>query len=149
MIYVIPEWPSGFPYFLQFKPEFCIKKFIFWTIVSSRSCFCWLSYRASACLATNFIINLILVLTIWWCWKRVFAMTSMFSWQNSVKFCHAAFCTPSPNLPVIPGISRLPAVAFQPPMMKRASFFGLSSRRCYRASKNWSTSTSLASMIKA
>ena len=28
------------------------------------SCFCWLSYRASACLAANFIINLILVLTI-------------------------------------------------------------------------------------
>ena len=27
-------------------------------------CFCWLSYRASACLAANFIINLILVLTI-------------------------------------------------------------------------------------
>ena len=58
-----------------------------------------------------------------WCWKRVFAMTSMFSWQNSVIFCPAAFCTPSPNLPGIPGISQLPPVAFQSPMMKMTSFF--------------------------
>ena len=34
--------------------------------VSSRSCFCWL-YRASPSLAAKYIINLILVLTIWWC----------------------------------------------------------------------------------
>ena len=36
-----------------------------WATVSSWSCFCWL-YRASPSLAAN-IINLILVLTIWWC----------------------------------------------------------------------------------
>ena len=39
------------------------------------------------------------------CWKRVFAMTSTFSWQKSVSLCLASFCTPRPNLPVTPGIS--------------------------------------------
>ena len=37
-----------------------------WATVSSLSCFCWL-YRASPSLAAKNIINLILVLTIWWC----------------------------------------------------------------------------------
>ena len=37
-----------------------------WATVSSRSCFCWL-YRASPSLAAKNIINLILVLAIWWC----------------------------------------------------------------------------------
>ena len=41
------------------------------------------------------IVNLMMVLTIWWlpcvespllcCWKKVFTMTSVFSWQNSVS----------------------------------------------------------------
>ena len=63
-------------------------------------------------LAAKNIISLILVLTIWWCpcvesslccWKRVFAMTSAFSWQNSIRLCPASFCIPRPNLPVTPG----------------------------------------------
>ena len=37
-----------------------------WATVSFQSCFCWL-YRTSPSLATKNIINLILVLTIWWC----------------------------------------------------------------------------------
>ena len=37
-----------------------------WATVISLSCFCWL-YRASPSLAAKNIINLILVLTIWWC----------------------------------------------------------------------------------
>ena len=37
-----------------------------WATVSSRSCSCWL-YTASPSLAAKNIINLILVLTIWWC----------------------------------------------------------------------------------
>ena len=37
-----------------------------WATVSSGSCFCWL-YRASSSLAAKNIINLISVLTIWWC----------------------------------------------------------------------------------
>ena len=37
-----------------------------WATVSSQPCFCWL-YRASPTLAAKNIINLISVLTIWWC----------------------------------------------------------------------------------
>ena len=39
LIQVIVEWPSGFPYFLQFNSEFCNKEFMIWAIVSSWSCF--------------------------------------------------------------------------------------------------------------
>ena len=39
---------------------------MFWATVRSWPCFCWL-YRASPSLAAKNIINLILVLTIWWC----------------------------------------------------------------------------------
>ena len=101
-----------------------------WATVSSWSCFCWL-YGASPSLATKNIINLILVSTIWWfhvkslllcCWKMVFALTSVFSWQNSISLCPASFCTPRPNLPITPGISWLPTFAFQSPIMKRTSF---------------------------
>ena len=61
------------------------------------------------------------------CWKRVFAMTSTFSWQNSISLCAASFCTPRPNIPVTPGVSSLPTFAFQSPIMKRTSFLGVSS----------------------
>ena len=64
--YGVPEWSSGFPYFLQFKSEFGNKEIMVWATVSSWSCFCWL-YRASPSLSAKNIINLILVLTIWWC----------------------------------------------------------------------------------
>ena len=50
---------SDWLYYLQPKMEkLCI--------VSFQSCFCWL-YIACTSLAANNIINLILVLTIWWC----------------------------------------------------------------------------------
>ena len=62
----IIEWSSCFPYFLQFKSEFRNKEFMIWATVSSWSWFCWL-YRASPSLAARNIINLTLVLTIWWC----------------------------------------------------------------------------------
>jgi len=58
--------PGGFPYFLQFKSEFDNKEFMIWAIVSSQSYFCWL-YRASLSLVAKNIINLISVLTTWWC----------------------------------------------------------------------------------
>ena len=51
------------------------------------------------------------------CWKRAFAMTSVFSWQNSVTLCPASFCISRPNLLVIPCISWLP------PRIKIISFF--------------------------
>ena len=34
----------------------------------------------------------------------MFAMTSVFSWQNSISLFPASFCTPRPNLSVIPGV---------------------------------------------
>ena len=104
-----------------------------WATVISRSCFCWL-YRASPSSTTKNRINLISVLTIWWCphvetllfvGKGCFAMTTVFSWQNSVSLCPASFCIPRPNLPVTPGISWLSTFAFQSPMMKKTSFLVL------------------------
>ena len=50
-------------------------------------------------------------------------MTNAYSWQNSVS--PASFCTPRPNLPITPGISCLPTFAFQPPILKRTSFWVL------------------------
>ena len=43
LMLVIFEWSSGFPYFVQFKSEFCNKEFMNWAdkTVGSRSCFCW------------------------------------------------------------------------------------------------------------
>ena len=38
-------------------------------------------------------------------WKRVFVMTSAFSWQISVSLCLASFRISRPNLPVTPGPS--------------------------------------------
>ena len=65
LILIIPEWPNGFPYFLQFKSEFCNKIFMIWTTVSSWSCCCWL-YRAFPYLVAKNVTNLIFVLSIWW-----------------------------------------------------------------------------------
>ena len=62
----IPEWSSGFPYFLQFNSEFDYMKFMIWARVSSQSCVCWL-YRASPSSAAKNIINLISILTMGWC----------------------------------------------------------------------------------
>ena len=63
---LLPEWSSGFPYFLQFQSEFGNKDFMISAIVIFQACFCWL-YTASPSLAAKNIINLILVLMIWWC----------------------------------------------------------------------------------
>ena len=120
-----------------------------WATVSSQSCFCWL-YRASSSLTAKNIINLISVLAIWWCLHVEFslvlleddvcAMTSAFSWQNSISLCPASFCTPRPNLPMTSDISWLPPFVFQFPMRKRTSYFGVSCRRSCRWSQNHSTS---------
>ena len=72
-------------------------------------------------------------------------MASVFSWQNSISLCPASFCTPRPNLPVTPGVSWLPTFAFQSLWNKRISFYGVSSRRSCRSSKNQSALASLAS----
>ena len=66
-----------------------------WTTVSSRSCFCWL-YRASPSLAAKNIINLILVLTIWWCPCKVFSCIVGSGWLlwpvSSLGKTLLAFC---------------------------------------------------------
>ena len=75
-----------------------------------------------------------LSITIWRCscielspvlLEKGVAMITAFSRQNSVSLCLASFCTTRPNLPVTPGISWLPTIAFQSPMMKRTSFLVL------------------------
>ena len=40
--------------------------------------------------------------------EGVFAMTSAFSWQDSISLCPASFHIPRPNLPVIPGAHQAP-----------------------------------------
>ena len=122
-----------------------------WATVSSQSCFCWL-YRASPSLAAKNIINLILVLTIWWCpciqsslllLEEGVCYDQCILLAKSVRLRPTLFCTPRPNLPVTPGISWFPTFAFQSPIMKRTSFWAVSSRRSYRSSQNRSASSAL------
>ena len=94
-----------------------------WVTVSSKYCFGWLC-RASLSAAAKSVWYVEPSLTLL---EEVFAMTSVFSWQNSVSLYLASFCTPRPNLLVIPGISWVPAFAFQ----KDIFFFSVSSRRYY------------------
>ena len=62
------------------------------------------------------------------------------SWQNSISLFPASFCIPRPNLWVIPGVSWLPTFAFQSPIVKSTSFWGVSSKRSCKSSQNRSTS---------
>ena len=64
------------------------------------------------------------------CWKRVFAMTSAFSWQNFVSLCPASFCIHRPNLLVTPGVSWLPSFAV--PYNEKNIFFLVLVRRSCR-----------------
>ena len=141
--------------------------FTIWATVSSQSYFGWL-YRASPSLAAKTIINLIFVLTIWWCpcvessfvfLKKVFAMTSAFSWQNSVSLWSASFCTPMPNLPVTPGVSWLPIFAFQSLMATYSNILawkilwtvepeGLLSIGSHRVWHNWSALACMTALEK-
>ena len=58
-----------------------------WATVSSWSCFCWL-YGASPSLAAKNIINLISVLTIWWCPCVVFScVVGCESWSMKKAEC--------------------------------------------------------------
>ena len=62
------------------------------------------------------------------CWKRVFAMSSAFPWQNLISLCPTSFCTLWLNLPFTPDISSLHYLAFQSPMMIKASLLAVSSK---------------------
>ena len=96
--------------------------------------FCWL-YRVSPSGSVKNIINLILVLTTWWCphiviswvvgkWYLLWPVCSLK--KTLISLCPASlFCTLRPNLPVILGLSWLPTFAFKSPMMKRHLFLVL------------------------
>ena len=99
-----------------------------WATVSSQSCFCWL-YRASPSLVVKNVINLISVLTIWWC---PCVESSLVLLEESVcydqcfllaKLCPASFSTPRPNLPVTAAMSWLPTFAFLSSLIKKTSFW--------------------------
>ena len=121
--------------FFNLRPNFAIRSS--WSELQSAPSLVCDDCRVSPSSATKNVI-LISVLPICWCpcvesslvlLEEVFAMTSAFSWQNSIGLCPASFCTPRPNLPVTPGVSWLPSFAFQSPIMKRTSFLGVSSKR--------------------
>ena len=104
-----------------------------WATLSYQSCFCWLFGASSSSDAKN-IINLISVLTIWWCpcvessltlLEEGFCYDQCIFLQNSISLCPASFCIPRPNLCVTPGVSWLPTFAFQVPIMKMTSFWVL------------------------
>ena len=110
-----------------------------WATVSSWSYFCWL-YRASPSLAAKNKINLISVLTIWWCACAPVSLEKGVCYDQPVLTKHAKsltkllafallYCSPKPNLLITSGISLLPTFAIQSPIMERTSFFGVSSRR--------------------
>ena len=66
-----------------------------WATVSSWSCFCWL-YRASPSLAAKNTINLISVLTIWWCpcsWEGELGSSISTAERN----CSTQGYTPTPS----------------------------------------------------
>ena len=128
---VIPEWLSGFPYFLQFKPEIGNKEFMIWATVSSQSCFCWL-YRASPSSAAKNIISQILVLSIWWCpcaeQSLVLLEEGVYcdQWVLSAKLCSALLCFVLYSKVKLACYSRYLLTfyfAFQFPMMKRTFFY--------------------------
>ena len=105
--------------------------------VSSRSCFCWL-YRASPSLAAKNVINLISVLTIWWClcvqsslvlleegvcYDQCILLAKLYwSWPCFILYSKAKFACYSRCF-------LTSTFAFQSPVMKRTSLWGVSSRR--------------------
>ena len=72
-----------------------------WATVTSRSCFRWL-YRAAPSLAAKNTINLILVLTIWWCpcvESSLVLLEEGVCYDQcvllaNISLCPASFCTP-------------------------------------------------------
>ena len=104
-----------------------------WATVSSWFCFCWL-YTASPSLTAKNVINLILVLTIWWC---PCVESSLVLLVEVVCYGQCIFLAklhqPLPcfilyskaNFACIPGVSWLPTFAFHSPIMKRRSFWVL------------------------
>ena len=102
-----------------------------WATVSPWSCFCWL-YGASPSLAAKNIINLILVLTIWWCpcveSSLVLLEDQLLCLLWPVQSLGKTLLAFALLHFVLQGqiYLLLPTFAFQSPIMKRTSFLGIS-----------------------
>jgi len=125
-----------------------------WATVSSKSCFYWL-YRASPSLVAKNIINLILVLTVWWCVcvesslvlleklsLVLFAITSVFSGQSSVSLLFCFILYSNAKLAYYYRYLLNSYFYIPIPHNEQDIFFSVISRRCCRSSKNQSTSAS-------
>ena len=110
--------PALFPTFFNLCLNLAIRKFIIWATVSTQCCFCWLD-RASPSLTAKNKINLISVLTNWWCpclesslvlLEKGVCYDQCILLAKPARLCPASFCAARPNLPVTPGISWLPTL---------------------------------------
>ena len=139
LAFLNPAWTSGSSWFTLLKPGLENFEHYFASVWDECNCvvvwafFVCKEYNQSDFGVDHLVMSMCRVLLLC-CWKRVFAMISASSWENSITLCPASFCTPKANFPVTPGISCLPIFAFQPPVMKRTSFLGVSSRRSCRSS---------------
>ena len=147
----------SFPDFLQFKYEFSNKDFMVWATVSSWSCFWWL-YRASPSLATENIINLIWVLTIWWYPCVVFSCVvgkGRLPWpvcslgKTLLDFALLHFISQGQICLLLQVCLDFLLLHSSPLWWKGHLFFGISSIRSCRSSQNCSTSTSSALLVGA
>ena len=121
-----------------------------WATVSSLSCFCWL-YRASPSLAARNIISLISVLTIWWCpcvesslvllergyllWLVRSLGKTLLAFALLHSVLQGQICLLSQVF-----LDFLPTFSFLAPIMKRTSFWGVSSRRSSENCSTWASS---------
>ena len=109
-----------------------------WATVSSQSCFCW-GYRASPSLAANNIINLISVLTIWWCPRiescvvgRGCLLWPVCSLGKSLLAFDLFHFVLQGQIWLLLQVSlELPTFAFQSHIMKRTSLLVVSCKRSY------------------
>ena len=83
------------------------------------------------------------------CWEWVFAMTSVFSWQNSISYCPASFCTLKSNLPVTQTALDFLLLHSSPLKLKGHLLGGVLTRRSCKSSENHSTSASSALLVWA
>ena len=94
LIQVIPEWLSGFPCFLPITSEFCNKELklshlqVLFLLKQSFSIFGCKEYSQSNFSTDHLVMYMCKVIS--HVVGREFAMTNVFSWQNSVTLCPEA-----------------------------------------------------------
>ena len=143
-----------FSLLLQLKSEFGNKKFMVWTTVRSQSSFCWL-YRASPSSAAKNIINMISVLTIWWCpsvESSLMLLEEGVCYDQSILLLASVllhFVLQGQTCPLFQVSLDFPLLYSSPLWWKGHLFFffGVSSSRSYRSSQNHSASASSALMV--